>query len=180
MIIALIARSSFLARLNRYWYTTRRVRWSRPTPMALVVSRTCPSAKWLPLVLKCSARSYGVFAALEPTMKENPASSSASRLAADSIPASATTTMSLTSWASWNALSTGMRVLVSALLPSNRCTANGNPPGSHSSPTVTWGSTRRSLDIPTLRSESSFGVSKCSVVRSYSTAPRRPVGAAWA
>lgn len=36
-------------------------------------------------------------------------------------------------------LSTGMSVFVSALFPSNRCTADGNPPGSRSRPTVTWG-----------------------------------------
>ena len=59
-----------------------------------------------------------------------------------------------------------MRVLVSALLPSNRCTASGNPARSVSSPTVTCGSTRRSLDMPTLRSSSSRWVSKYSVVTS--------------
>src|SRR5450759_1416985 len=80
-------------------------------------------------------------------MNENPASSRAFRFPADSIPASATTTMSVTPCRSANALSTGMRVLVSALLPSNRCASNGNPPGSTSSPTWTCGSTRCSLLI---------------------------------
>src|SRR5450756_533412 len=80
-------------------------------------------------------------------MKENPASSNAPRLAAESIPASATTTMSVTPWRAWNAVSTGMRVVVSALLPSNRCTSRGNPPGSTSRETWTCGSTRCSLLI---------------------------------
>src|SRR5450756_3190108 len=62
-------------------------------------------------------------------MKENPASSRALRFAAESIPASATTTMSVTPWRAWNAVSTGIRVVVSALLPSNRCTSSGNPGG---------------------------------------------------
>ena len=43
----------------------------------------------------------------DPTMKENPASSSAFRFAAESIPASATTTMSVTPWRSWNASAPG-------------------------------------------------------------------------
>src|SRR5665647_1859192 len=72
-------------------------------------------------------------------MKENPASSRAFRLPAESIPASATTTKSVTSCRCANALSTGMRVLVSALLPSKRWISRGNPWGSTRSPTWTWG-----------------------------------------
>src|SRR5450759_2766019 len=89
-------------------------------------------------------------------MNENPASSRAFRFPAESIPASATTTMSVTPCRSANALSTGMRVLVSALLPSNRWISSGNPPGSTRRPTWTCGSTRCSLLIPTRRSWSSF------------------------
>jgi len=40
-------------------------------------------------------------------------------------------------WRSANPVRTGMRVVVSALLPANRCTSNGNPDASVSSPTVT-------------------------------------------
>src|SRR5271169_7042421 len=53
-------------------------------------------------------------------MNPNPASSSAFRFAAESIPASATTTISRTPWRCANALSTGIRVVVSALLPSEQ------------------------------------------------------------
>jgi hypothetical protein len=45
-------------------------------------------------------------------MKENPASSTALRFAAESIPASATTTMSCSPCRSWKACRTGMRVRV--------------------------------------------------------------------
>lgn len=98
-------------------------------------------------------------------MKENPASSRAFRLVADSIPASATTTMSVTPRRAVNASSTGIRVLVSALFPSNTCISKGNPPGSTSRPTWICGSTRCSLLIPTLR-RSSCSLSKCNVVTS--------------
>src|SRR5215471_8816834 len=74
-------------------------------------------------------------------MNRNPLSSKASRFAADSIPASATTTMSCAWWRSRNRVRTGIRVLVSALLPSNRSTSSGNPVAVVSSPTVTCGST---------------------------------------
>src|SRR5665647_730002 len=80
-------------------------------------------------------------------MKENPASSRALRFAAESIPASATTTRSVTSCRLPNALSTGISVVASALYPSNRCISRGNPPGSTRSPTCTCGSTRCSLLI---------------------------------
>jgi hypothetical protein len=72
-------------------------------------------------------------------MKENPASSRAFRFTADNMPASATTIMSPTPCRLENASSTGMRVLVSALLPSNRWISRGKPAGSTSSPTWTWG-----------------------------------------
>src|ERR1700722_4527800 len=67
-------------------------------------------------------------------MNPNPAPSSAFRFAADSIPASATTTMSRTPWRCANALSTGIKVVVSALPTSNRCTSRGNPPGPRQEP----------------------------------------------
>src|SRR3954454_17345444 len=62
-------------------------------------------------------------------MNLKPASSKALRFAADSIPASATTTMSVTPCRFWNASKTGMRVWVSALLPANVWTSSGNPEG---------------------------------------------------
>ena len=99
-------------------------------------------------------------------MNRNPLSSKASRFAADSIPASATTTMSRAWWRSRNRVRTGIRVLVLALLPSNRSTSSGNPVAVVSSPTVTCGSIRCSLLIPTLRSLSSRPASKCSDVTS--------------
>src|SRR5665647_3431996 len=89
-------------------------------------------------------------------MNENPTSSRAFRLPAESIPASATTTMSVTPCRFANAVNTGMRVLVAALLPSKRWISRGNPCGSTRSPTWTWGSMRCSLLIPTRRSWSSF------------------------
>ena len=99
-------------------------------------------------------------------MNRNPLSSKASRFAADSIPASATTTMSCAWWRSRNRVRTGIRVFVSALLPSNRSTSSGNPVAVVSSPTVTCGSTRCSLLIPTLRNLSSRPASKWSDVTS--------------
>lgn len=112
-IIALIARSSCLARLNLYWYTIRRVRWALPVPLFRVISMTCPSTNALPLAFRCPAcQCYGTFAAREPTMKLYPAFSNASRFAADSIPASATTMTSRTWWAAWKSVGTGIRALV--------------------------------------------------------------------
>ncbi len=102
-------------------------------------------------------------------MKRQPASSNAFRFAADSIPASATTTRSLIWCRARNCAITGINVFVSALFPSNMATSSGNPLAVTSNPTVIWGSTRRSLLIPTLRSLSSALISKCSVVRSYIT-----------
>jgi hypothetical protein len=55
---------------------------------------TCPSVNASPCQRKCEARSIGALVTREPTMNRSPASSSSRRLAADSIPASATTTMS--------------------------------------------------------------------------------------
>jgi hypothetical protein len=61
----------------------------------------------------------GALVIRDPTMKENPASCRELRFTADNMPASATTTMSLTPCRSWKACRTGMRVRVSALFPSN-------------------------------------------------------------
>ena len=102
-------------------------------------------------------------------MKENPASSSAFRFAADNIPASATTTRfrPVTSNLPANASSTGKNVLVSALFPSKQWIASGNPVVVTSKPTRICGSTRRSLLIPTLRRSSSCSASNHNVVQSY-------------
>jgi hypothetical protein len=79
-------------------------------------------------------------------MNRNPAASSSARLPAESIPASATTTMSATACLAWNWLMIGRIVVVSALFPSKQPTSSGNPARSTSSPTTTCGSTRRSLE----------------------------------
>ena len=57
----------------------------------------------------------------------------------------------------------GTIVDVSALLPSKQPISSGNPLRSTSSPTTIWGSTRRSLEYPTLRRSSSFSASKYKV-----------------
>ena len=114
---------------------------------------------------------------LEPTMKENPASARAFRLPAESIPASATTTRSVTPCRAANADSTGISVVVSARLPSKTCISRGNPPGSTRSPTWICGSTRCSLDIPTRRRSSCWPFSKCRVVTSYRIRADVPVAA---
>ncbi len=73
-----------------------------------------------------------------------------------------------------------MRVFVSALFPSNIWRSSGNPVVSQSNPTVTCGSTRRSLLIPTLRRPSSLSVSKYNVVTSYKTMASDVEVVAWA
>lgn len=65
-----------------------------------------------------------------------------------------------------NALIVGSIVVVSALLPSNALTINGNPEASVSSPMVIWGSRRRSLENPDSRNPSPASVSKYKVVTS--------------
>lgn len=65
-----------------------------------------------------------------PRMQVSPASSSASRLACDTIPASATTVTPDSWWAAVNAVIVGSIVLVSAVLPSNACTISGIPAAS--------------------------------------------------
>jgi hypothetical protein len=62
------------------------------------VSMTCPSVNASPCQRKCDSRSTGALVTREPTMNPSPASSRSSRLAADSIPASATTTMASIPW----------------------------------------------------------------------------------
>lgn len=71
-----------------------------------------------------------------PRMNDNPEAFSAIWLASEIMPASATTMTSVRLWAALNALITGSMVAVSALLPSNASTANGNPDASVSSPMV--------------------------------------------
>jgi hypothetical protein len=107
---------------------------------------TCPSVNASPCQPKWEARSIGALVTFEPTMNRSCASSKAVRFAADSIPASATTTMSATPWRAWKSLMTGTIVVVSAVLPSKQPISNGNPDRSTSSPTTTCGSTRRSLE----------------------------------
>lgn len=60
----------------------------------VMVSMICPSVNASPCQRKCEARSIGALVIREPTMNRRPASSSSFRLVADSIPASATPTMS--------------------------------------------------------------------------------------
>src|SRR5262249_52684415 len=67
-------------------------------------------------------------------MNPNPASSSAFRFAAESIPASATTIMSRTPWRCANALSTGIRVVVSALFALEQVHLEREPGRVHQEP----------------------------------------------
>ncbi|VBA44529.1 hypothetical protein LAUMK191_05695 [Mycobacterium attenuatum] len=71
-------------------------------------------------------------------MKPNPASSRAVRLAAESMPASAATTIGVAvrSWRSAKAVMIGTNVVVSAVLPSKHPISKGNPVRSTSSPTT--------------------------------------------
>ena len=62
-----------------------------------------------------------------PRMNDNPAACSATWLASEIMPASATTVTSVRWWAALNALITGSIVAVSALLPSNASTAQREP-----------------------------------------------------
>ena len=65
-----------------------------------------------------------------------------------------------------NASITGSMVLVSALVPSNALTINGNPAWSVSRPMVICGSSRRSLENPGSRNPSPVSVSKYKVLTS--------------
>ena len=49
-------------------------------------------------------------------------------------------------WAAWKASAMGMIVVVSARLPSQQLILRGKPARSTSSPTMIWGSIRRSLE----------------------------------
>ena len=62
-----------------------------------------------------------------PTMNRSLASSRAVRLAAESMPASATMMRSSMPWAAWKASAMGMIVVVSALFPSQQPTWRGKP-----------------------------------------------------
>jgi hypothetical protein len=79
------------------------------------------------------------------------------------MPASATIVTSGDRWAFMNAWIVGSIVVVSALLPSNALTINGNPAASVSRPIVICGSRRRSLENPGSRNPSAVSVSKYSV-----------------
>ena len=87
-------------------------------------------------------------------MNPSPAASIAFLFASDSIPASATTVMSVSRCAAMNACRVGSMVAVSALLPSNASTASGNPVASVNRPMVICGSRRRSLENPGSRNPS--------------------------
>jgi hypothetical protein len=104
-------------------------------------------------------------------MNVSPASSIAFLFASDTIPASATTVTSASRWAAMNASITGSIVLVSALLPSNASTINGNPVASVSSPIVICGSSRRSFENPGSRNPSPASVSKYSVYADHWVMP---------
>jgi hypothetical protein len=99
-------------------------------------------------------------------MNDSPAASIARMFASETIPASATTTTSASPWAAMNALTVGIIVRVSALLPSNALTISGNPAASVSSPTVICGSSLRSLENPGSRNPSPVSVWKYKVVTS--------------
>ena len=93
---------------------------------------------------------YGTSGIRAPRMNDNPAASMACWLAAEIMPASATTVTSASWWASMNARMVGSIVVVSPRLPSNALTINGNPLASVSSPIVLYGSRRRSFGEPGL------------------------------
>src|SRR4051794_37623944 len=112
----------------------------------VIVSMICPSLNASPCQRKWDSKSTGALVTREPTMNRRSASSSSLRLVADSIPASATTTMSAMLCRAWNCLMIGRIVRVSALLPSKQPISSGNPRRSTRSPTTTCGSTRRSLE----------------------------------
>ncbi len=107
---------------------------------------SCPSSNPSPFQWKCEARSIGAFVTRDPTMNPRPAASSSARFAAESIPASATTTMFSMPWRAWNCLMIGRIVCFSALLPSKQPISSGNPARSTSRPTTICGSTRRSSE----------------------------------
>ena len=65
-------------------------RWSR----GVMVSMTWPSMNASPCQRKWDSRSFGALVTREPTMNRSPASSRSRRFDEESIPASATTTMS--------------------------------------------------------------------------------------
>ena len=95
-----------------------------------------------------------------PMMNDSPAASSAFLLPSDTIPASATMVTSVSRCAVMNDRIVGSIVVVSALLPSNASTRNGNPSASVSSPMVICGSSRRSFENPGSRNPSPASVSK--------------------
>jgi hypothetical protein len=103
-----------------------------------------------------------------PRMNDKPAAWIALWLASEIMPASATVT-SVSWWAALKALITGSIVAVSALLPSNAATINGNPVASVSRPIVICGSKRGSLENPRWRDPSAASVSKYRVLTSWST-----------
>lgn len=76
-----------------------------------------------------------------------------------------------------NASITGSIVLVSARLPSNASTINGNPAASVNRPSVICGSRRRSLENPGSRNPSPASVSKYNVLTSYRTSDAGPSAA---
>ena len=114
------------------------------------MSISYPSVKASPLQRKCASRSPGARVVREPTMKPTPALSRAFRLAAESMPASATMMRSSMPWAAWKASTMGMIVVVSARLPSQQPILRGKPARSTSSPTMIWGSTLLSLAVTDL------------------------------
>ena len=81
---------------------------------------TCPSANASPCQRKCDSRSTEALVTRELTMNPSPASSRSSRFAAESMPASATTTMASVPCRPWNWRITGRMVCFSALSPSKQ------------------------------------------------------------
>ena len=88
----------------------------------------------------------GALVILEPTMKPRPTWSRDCRLAAESMPASATITRCSMPAAALKSSMMGISVAVSALSPSQQPIRRGKPARSTSRPMMIWGSTRRSLE----------------------------------
>ncbi len=76
------------------------------------MSMTWPSLNASPCQPKWDSRSLGAFTDRDPTMNLSPASSRSFRFVDESIPASATTTMSASPCRSWNCFTIGTMVSV--------------------------------------------------------------------
>ena len=115
-----------------------------------------------------------------PRMNDNPAASIAWRLASDTMPGVGDDGDVAELVRLLERGDRGDHRRVSALLPSNASTINGNPAASVSRPMVICGSSRRSFEIPRLTEPVTLSVSKYSVDTSYRTRDAGPSAACFA